>query len=83
MLGYTPQEFYDDPRFVIKVTHDDDVDAVARARHEGVDDVQSMQLRMDAARRHADLDRAPGGAAAERLGRGDRGRRASRATSPR
>ena len=45
-LGYTPQEFYDDPALITKVTHEDDVDIVRALGYEGVDDVRSMQLRM-------------------------------------
>ncbi len=45
-LGYTPQEFYDDPSLIIKVTHDDDVDEVRTLGREGVDGVRSLQLRM-------------------------------------
>ena len=46
VLGYTPQEFYDDPSLIVKVTHDDDVDEVRTLGHEGVDEVRSLQLRM-------------------------------------
>jgi diguanylate cyclase (GGDEF)-like protein/PAS domain S-box-containing protein len=45
-LGYAPQEFYDDPSLIIRVTHDDDVDVVRALGFEGVDDMRSMQLRM-------------------------------------
>jgi diguanylate cyclase (GGDEF)-like protein/PAS domain S-box-containing protein len=45
-LGYTPQEFYDDPALIVKVTHDDDVDEVLTLGREGVDGVRSLQLRM-------------------------------------
>ena len=45
-LGYSPQDFYDDPSLIIKVTHDDDVDLVRSLGYGGVDDVRSMQLRM-------------------------------------
>jgi len=45
-LGYTPQEFYDDPSLIMKVTHDEDVDVVRALGYDGVDDVRSMQLRM-------------------------------------
>ncbi|HEY3671023.1 MAG TPA: diguanylate cyclase, partial [Acidimicrobiia bacterium] len=45
-LGYSPQEFYDDPGLIVKVTHADDVDLIRTLGHEGVDDVRSMQLRM-------------------------------------
>jgi diguanylate cyclase (GGDEF)-like protein/PAS domain S-box-containing protein len=45
-LGYTPQEFYDDPSLIVKVTHDDDVDEVLSLGAAGVEDVRSLQLRM-------------------------------------
>jgi diguanylate cyclase (GGDEF)-like protein/PAS domain S-box-containing protein len=45
-LGYTPQEFYDDPSLVLRVTHDDDVEQVRALGYEGVDEMRSMQLRM-------------------------------------
>jgi diguanylate cyclase (GGDEF)-like protein/PAS domain S-box-containing protein len=45
-LGYTPQEFYDDPSLITRVTHDDDIDQVLTLGHEGVDGVRSLQLRM-------------------------------------
>jgi diguanylate cyclase (GGDEF)-like protein/PAS domain S-box-containing protein len=45
-LGYTPQEFYDDPNLIVKVTHDEDVDEVLSLGFHGVDDVRSLQLRM-------------------------------------
>ena len=45
-LGYTPQDFYDDPSLIIKVTHDDDVDLVRALGYQGVDEMRSMQLRM-------------------------------------
>jgi diguanylate cyclase (GGDEF)-like protein/PAS domain S-box-containing protein len=45
-LGYAPQEFYDDPGLIVKVTHDDDVDEVLSLGFHGVDDVRSLQLRM-------------------------------------
>jgi diguanylate cyclase (GGDEF)-like protein/PAS domain S-box-containing protein len=45
-LGYTPQEFYDDPSLIIKVTHDDDIDEVRTLGREGVDGVRALQLRM-------------------------------------
>lgn len=45
-LGYTPQEFYDDPSLIIKVTHHEDVDEVRSLGQGGVDEVRSLQLRM-------------------------------------
>jgi diguanylate cyclase (GGDEF)-like protein/PAS domain S-box-containing protein len=45
-LGYTPQEFYDDPALIVTLTHEDDVDQILALGHEGVDGVQSLQLRM-------------------------------------
>ncbi|HLM16767.1 MAG TPA: diguanylate cyclase, partial [Acidimicrobiia bacterium] len=45
-LGYSPQEFYDDPSLIVRVTHEDDVGAVLTLGSEGVDDVRSLQLRM-------------------------------------
>jgi diguanylate cyclase (GGDEF)-like protein/PAS domain S-box-containing protein len=45
-LGYTPQEFYDDPSLIVKVTHDDDIELVRTLGHAGVDAARSMQLRM-------------------------------------
>jgi len=45
-LGYSPQEFYDDPALIVKVTHDDDVEEVLSLGYGGVDDVRSLQLRM-------------------------------------
>ena len=73
VLGYTPQEFYDDPSLIVKVTHDDDIDAGARrSGTKASRRCASVQLRMTTARRHADLDRAQGGAAAQLRRRGDR-----------
>jgi diguanylate cyclase (GGDEF)-like protein/PAS domain S-box-containing protein len=46
VLGYTPQEFYDDPSLILKVTHAEDVDQVRALGYEGVEEVRSMQLRM-------------------------------------
>ena len=46
VLGYSPQEFYDDPSLIMKITHPDDVDLVRALGYEGVDDVRSLQLRM-------------------------------------
>jgi diguanylate cyclase (GGDEF)-like protein/PAS domain S-box-containing protein len=45
-LGYTPQEFYDEPGLILKVTHPDDVDQVRTLGYDGVDAVRSLQLRM-------------------------------------
>jgi diguanylate cyclase (GGDEF)-like protein/PAS domain S-box-containing protein len=45
-LGYTPQEFYDDPALILKITHVDDVDQVRTLGYDGVDEVQALQLRM-------------------------------------
>jgi len=45
-LGYTPQEFYDDPSLIVRVTHADDVEQIRDLGHAGVDDVRSLQLRM-------------------------------------
>ncbi len=45
-LGYTPQEFYDDPSLIVRVTHEEDVDVVRALGLEGIDGVRSMQLRM-------------------------------------
>ena len=46
-LGYTPQEFYDDPSLIVRVTHADDVDARARARRPaGSTTSNPLQLRM-------------------------------------
>jgi diguanylate cyclase (GGDEF)-like protein/PAS domain S-box-containing protein len=45
-LGYTPEEFYDDPGLIVRVTHDEDVDQIRLLGADGVDSVQSMQLRM-------------------------------------
>lgn len=45
-LGYTAQEFYDDPSLIVKVTHEDDVDEVLNLGRDGVDGVRSLQLRM-------------------------------------
>lgn len=45
-LGYTAQEFYDDPSLIVKVTHEDDVDEVLNLGRAGVDGVRSLQLRM-------------------------------------
>jgi diguanylate cyclase (GGDEF)-like protein/PAS domain S-box-containing protein len=45
-LGYTPQEFYDDPDLVLKVTHEDDVDQVRSLGHAGVGGVRDLQIRM-------------------------------------
>lgn len=46
VLGYTPQEFYDDSDLIVKVTHDDDADEVRALAFQGVDDVRTLQLRM-------------------------------------
>jgi diguanylate cyclase (GGDEF)-like protein/PAS domain S-box-containing protein len=45
-LGYTPQEFYDEPGLVVRLTHDDDVARVREIGTVGVPSVQSVQLRM-------------------------------------
>jgi diguanylate cyclase (GGDEF)-like protein/PAS domain S-box-containing protein len=45
-LGYSPQEFYDDPSLIVRVTHPDDVSLIRTLGYEGVDDTRSMQLRM-------------------------------------
>ena len=45
-LGYTPEEFYDDPDLIVRVTHEDDVDEVLTLGFNGVDDARSLQLRM-------------------------------------
>jgi diguanylate cyclase (GGDEF)-like protein/PAS domain S-box-containing protein len=45
-LGYRPQDFYDDPGLIVKVTHEDDVDEVLALGYHGVEDVRSLQLRM-------------------------------------
>ncbi len=45
-LGYTAQEFYDDPSLIVKVTHEDDVEEVLNLGRDGVDGVRSLQLRM-------------------------------------
>jgi diguanylate cyclase (GGDEF)-like protein/PAS domain S-box-containing protein len=46
VLGYTPQEFYDEPGLVMRVTHDDDVERVRELGTVGVHQVSSVQLRM-------------------------------------
>ena len=45
-LGYTPQEFYDDPMLIVRVTHPDDLEIVQSLGVDGVDGVQSLQMRM-------------------------------------
>jgi diguanylate cyclase (GGDEF)-like protein/PAS domain S-box-containing protein len=45
-LGYTPQEFYDDPGLILRVTHADDVDQVRTLGYDGVHEVRALQLRM-------------------------------------
>ena len=45
-LGYTPQEFYDDPQLIVRVTHPDDLQIVQSLGADGVDGVQALQLRM-------------------------------------
>jgi diguanylate cyclase (GGDEF)-like protein/PAS domain S-box-containing protein len=45
-LGYTPQEFYDDPALIVKVTHEDDVDQILTLGYQGVEGVKALQLRM-------------------------------------
>jgi diguanylate cyclase (GGDEF)-like protein/PAS domain S-box-containing protein len=45
-LGYSPQEFYDDPGLIVKVTHDDDVDQILDLGFNGIDEARSLQLRM-------------------------------------
>jgi diguanylate cyclase (GGDEF)-like protein/PAS domain S-box-containing protein len=45
-LGYTPQEFYDDPQLIVRVTHPDDLEMVQSLGADGVEGVQSLQLRM-------------------------------------
>jgi diguanylate cyclase (GGDEF)-like protein/PAS domain S-box-containing protein len=46
VLGYQPQEFYDDPGLIVRVTHEDDVEIVRDLGVHGVEDVRSVQLRM-------------------------------------
>ncbi len=46
VLGYTPQEFYDDPALIVKVTLDDDVPRVQELGIGGVEDSELVQLRM-------------------------------------
>ena len=46
VLGYAPQEFYDDPGLVLRITHDDDVERVRELGAVGVPTVESVQLRM-------------------------------------
>ncbi len=46
VLGYTPQEFYDEPGLVVRVTHDDDIERVRELGTLGVGKVESVQLRM-------------------------------------
>jgi diguanylate cyclase (GGDEF)-like protein/PAS domain S-box-containing protein len=46
VLGYTPDEFYDDPGLIVRVTHPDDVEVIRELGARGVESVQSVQLRM-------------------------------------
>jgi diguanylate cyclase (GGDEF)-like protein/PAS domain S-box-containing protein len=46
VLGYAPQEFYDDPSLILQVTHEDDVEQVRDLGYSGTEDVRSLQLRM-------------------------------------
>jgi diguanylate cyclase (GGDEF)-like protein/PAS domain S-box-containing protein len=46
VLGYTPQDFYDDPGLVVRLTHDGDVERVRELGAVGVPKVESVQLRM-------------------------------------
>ena len=60
VLGYTPQEFYDEPGLVVRVTHDDDIERareLGRAGRRGR--CESVQLRMHRRDGAHDLDRAP------------------------
>jgi diguanylate cyclase (GGDEF)-like protein/PAS domain S-box-containing protein len=45
-LGYLPEDFYEDPALIVRLTHDDDVDVVRELGSVGVNDVRSVQLRM-------------------------------------
>jgi diguanylate cyclase (GGDEF)-like protein/PAS domain S-box-containing protein len=45
-LGYLPQDFYDDPSLILRVTHPDDVEIVRGLGFEGCADAQSIQIRM-------------------------------------
>ena len=46
VLGYSPEEFYADPGVVLRVTHDDDVERVRKLGAVGVDNAETVQLRM-------------------------------------
>jgi diguanylate cyclase (GGDEF)-like protein/PAS domain S-box-containing protein len=46
VLGYAPQEFYDDPGLIVKVTHEDDVARVRMLGRQGIDRGELSQLRM-------------------------------------
>jgi diguanylate cyclase (GGDEF)-like protein/PAS domain S-box-containing protein len=46
LLGYAPQEFYDQPGLVARITHDEDVELLRKLGTVGVDAVESVQLRM-------------------------------------
>jgi diguanylate cyclase (GGDEF)-like protein/PAS domain S-box-containing protein len=45
-LGYLPEDFYDDPELILRVTHPDDMETVCQLGMEGVDDVRSVQVRL-------------------------------------
>ncbi len=46
VLGYTPDEFYGDDNLILDIVHDDDADTVRRLGSEGVESVETVQLRM-------------------------------------
>ena len=46
VLGYTPEEFYEDPGLVAQITHDEDVELLRKLGTVGVEGVESVQLRM-------------------------------------
>jgi diguanylate cyclase (GGDEF)-like protein/PAS domain S-box-containing protein len=46
VLGYVANEFYEKPGLVVELTHDEDVERVLELGRNGVDAVQSVQLRM-------------------------------------
>jgi diguanylate cyclase (GGDEF)-like protein/PAS domain S-box-containing protein len=46
VLGYVANDFYDKPGLVLELTHEDDIGRVLELGRIGVDDTQSVQLRM-------------------------------------
>jgi diguanylate cyclase (GGDEF)-like protein/PAS domain S-box-containing protein len=45
-LGYSPQEFYDDPGLIVRITHPDDLEQILDLGYHGVEGTRSVQVRM-------------------------------------